>query len=250
MNNPFLDAAAAAVREAGRMLVDATGAAHAVDEDHDHDIKLRLDKECQEAITRVLLSRFPGHTVFGEEGGTPLGASEHQWIVDPIDGTVNFFYGFPHFCSTVALRRGETTLVAATFDPVRGELFTAVAGEPARLNGQPIHVSRRDRLRDAIVATGFAKSKEAVVAGVKRVEFYGLNARKVRMNGSAALDLAYVACGRLDAYIERGVRLWDIAAGTLLIECAGGRVDAQPLEGEEHAFAVLACGGRIDFPVR
>jgi myo-inositol-1(or 4)-monophosphatase len=241
----YLQTAIEAARTAGAKLREETGKPAAVDKAEAHDIKLALDRECQELITRLVLNRFPDHTVFGEEGGSDYGASEYQWIVDPIDGTVNFFYGFPHYCTTLALQRGGTTIVGVTYDPVRDEMFTATTEDVSRLNGHPIHVSPRTTLSDAMVSTGFAKSKEIVDQSLPFVRNLALNARKVRMNGCAALDMAYVACGRLDAYIERGIRTWDIAAGVLLIERAGGKVELRPVDGKAHAFRMYASSGQF-----
>ena len=243
-----MEKAVEAARAAGRRQREALGTEKVVDAATDHDLKLRLDRECQEQITDCLLRAFPDHSVFGEEGGSPYGATPYQWIVDPIDGTVNFFHNFPHFCAAIALQQDGRTILAVTYDPNRDELFTAVRGEGARLNGRPISVSRRAAVREAMVSTGFSKSKEVVERSIALVTWYGLNARKLRMNGSAALDMAYVAAGRLDIYLERSIRLWDVAGGSLLVEEAGGKVELTPLEGEEHAFTLVASNGVV--PVR
>src|ERR1700744_1495539 len=121
--SPFLTHAVEAARAAGGKQRAARGSVMAVDDQSDHDVKLQLDRECQELITRMLLAAFPGHTVFGEEGGSAHGVSEYQWIVDPIDGTVNFFHNFPHFCTAIALQHKGETIVAVTYDPNRDELF-------------------------------------------------------------------------------------------------------------------------------
>lgn len=244
----FLSHAVAAARAAGRKQHAALGSVMAVDETTDHDVKLQLDRECQELITTMLLQAFPGHTVFGEEGGSAYGASEYQWIVDPIDGTVNFFHNFPHFCAAIALQHRGITILGVTYDPNRDELFTAVKGGGAFLNGKPIAVSRRATLREAMVSTGFSKSKETLDHSIELVTYYGLNAQKLRMNGSAALDIAYVAAGRLDIYLERTIRLWDIAGGVLMVQEAGGKIEQAPLPGTEQGYTLIASNGRV--PVR
>jgi len=248
MSDLFLSRAIEAARAAGQKQRAALGTVKEVDAATDHDVKLRLDSECQELITAMLLESFPTHTVFGEEGGSALGASEYQWIVDPIDGTVNFFHNFPHFCAAIALQHRGRTIAAVTYDPNRDELFTAEKGKGAFLNGRRLAVSRCAAVRDAMVSTGFSKGKEVVDQSIALVTWYGLNAQKLRMNGSAALDLAYVAAGRLDIYLERSIRLWDVAGGALLVEEAGGQAELEPLAGQEHAFTLVASNGRV--PVR
>jgi myo-inositol-1(or 4)-monophosphatase len=250
MNDSFLPKAIDIVKEAGEMLISAFGQTLQVDAVSDHDIKLKLDQECQVFITNRLLESFPDHTVFGEEGGTAeYGASEFQWIVDPIDGTVNFFYSFPHFAITLALQKNQKTILGITYDPLRDELFTAVKGGGAKLNGHKIHVSARKQLNDAMVSTGFAKMKTVVEESWQYVQFLANHARKVRMNGCAALDMAYIACGRLDAYFERGIRLWDIVGGVLLVEEAGGKVDLKPRQDIFLSYLMMASNGQLaDLP--
>lgn len=245
----LLEAAVEAARAAGAKQRRAVGGDLAVAELHDHDVKLELDSECQQLITQMLARRFAGISVLGEEeGGEPHGATEWQWIVDPVDGTVNLFYGVPHFCVAIALQHRRETVLAVTYDPIRDELFTARRGSQTLLNGRAVSVSKRERLHDALVATGFAKAKEMVTAGIERVRYFGLNARKVRMNGCAALDLAYVACGRFDAYMEDGTRLWDLAGGVLLVQCAGGRVDLVERPAPPLSYQIIASSGRFEVP--
>ncbi len=245
----LLAAAVDAARAAGARQRKAVGGELEVSELHDHDVKLALDSECQRLITGMLLERFPEISVLGEEeGGAPHGATDWQWVVDPVDGTVNLYYGIPHFCVAIALQRRKETVLAVTYDPIRDELFTAQRGSRTRLNGREVCVSRRLELKDALVATGFAKAKELVEAGIERVRYFGINARKVRMNGCAALDLAYVACGRLDAYLEEGTRLWDLAGGVLLVECAGGRVKLVERPTPPLSYRVIASSGRFEIP--
>lgn len=185
------------------------------------------DLSAERAIREVLQARRPGDAILGEEGGqsageeTAGGASGLRWIVDPLDGTVNFLYGMGHWCVSVAVHDDEGGLAGVVFDPVRDELFAAERGGVPTLNGRPLEGSRVDELSMAMVATGFAydaavrERQGAVVAAMlPRV-------RDVRRFGSAALDLAWAAAGRVDAYFERTVKLWDIAAGSLLCERAG-----------------------------
>jgi len=221
-----------------------------------------------------LLEGFPGSAVLGEEGAVGDPDSPLRWVVDPIDGTVNFTYGIPHACVSIALqerlriqapcrgRRSEAggrdvangsravvpkefrTLVGVVYDPFCDELWTARRGGPACLNGRTVCVSRRRRLGDAVVSLGFGKQAEALDRLLPAFRELAHRVRKIRILGAAALDLVYVATGRLDAYFETDLRLWDIAAGGLILECAGGEFGQRALSGE-LAYEVLACNGRL-----
>ncbi len=242
----YLHAATAAARAAGELLREHFGQALDVNEFHAHDIKLELDVRTQDLITALLLAEFPEHAIYGEEGIAGNQASDFQWIVDPIDGTVNYFYGIPHFCISIALRERGEIITGVIYDPMRDELWAAARGTAATLNGKPIHVSTRTQLADATLSIGFSKSKTTISAGLPMLEKYVMRARKCRLMGSAALDLAYVACGRLDAYIEQSVSLWDVAAGKLLVESAGGQFAMTPREDNPEKISVVASSGRID----
>lgn len=198
-----------------------------------HDIKLELDVRAQSKIETILRAAFPQIPILGEEKniGDPTGPI--RWVVDPLDGTVNYAHGIPHVCVQIALQkrvqaRGGTeakykTVVAVIYDPFQEELWTAVRGEPAKLNGVPVHVSNRRSLGEAVVSVGFGKSERFLDAILPCFIQLARAARKIRTMGSAGLGLAYVAGGRFDAYIERGISLWDLAPGGLLVECAGGK---------------------------
>lgn len=204
-----------------------------------HDIKLELDRLVQEQIRSEILHKFPEHGFLGEEGGESARAGQVEWVVDPIDGTVNLFYGIPHFAVSVACRLDGKGLAGAIYDPSRREMFSTHLGGGSTCNGKSIHVSPRKKLEEAILALGFSKGRETIVKCLELYHFYGERARKMRAMGSAALDLAYVAAGRIDAYIEQGVSLWDVAAGALLVEEAGGKVQisAGKPEGKLHLVA-------------
>ncbi len=240
-----LETAVQAAREAGVLLKEHFGLPPVVNETHAHDIKLALDVEAQEVITRRLLGRFPDHALYGEEGIAGNQASDWQWIVDPIDGTVNYFYGLPHYCISIALRRGGEMQLGVIYDPSRDELWETVKGGPSMLNGRTICVSERTELADCVMSVGFAKSKATINAGLQLLPKYVERVRKCRMMGSAALDLAYVATGRLDAYIEQSVSLWDIAAGHLLVENAGGKIEVTPRTENPDKLSVRAWNGKI-----
>jgi myo-inositol-1(or 4)-monophosphatase len=248
MNN-YLDLCATTAREAGEVLMKQFGAPHEVNEFHAHDIKLALDVETQELIESRILEAFPEHSILGEEGNRGDANSEYRWVIDPIDGTVNFFYGIPHFCISIALQRNEKTIAGVIFDPTRNELWEAADGVPTRLNGRETRVSPRTQLCDAVLSVGLAKSKASIGMGFSYMEKYVKKARKCRLMGSAALDLAYVACGRLDAYIESSVSLWDVAAGQILVENAGGVFTMTPHPDESGKISVRAWNGTLDLEV-
>ncbi len=247
--NTYLQAAVDAAKAAGELLRQNFGGALDVNEFAAHDIKLELDVRAQDLITRTLLERFPDHAIYGEEGIAGNQASDFQWIVDPIDGTVNFFYAIPHYCVSIALRERGEIIAGVIYDPSRDELWQAATDTPATLNGKPIAVSTRTQLSDAVMSVGFSKTKTTIAAGLPLLEKYVKRARKCRVMGSAALDLAYVACGRFDAYIEQSVSLWDVAAGKILVESAGGKFEMTPREDTPEKISVVASSGRIDLNV-
>ncbi len=219
-----------------------------------HDIKLELDVRCQKLIERSLKRAFPEVALLGEEGVAGRANAEYRWVVDPIDGTVNFTYGIPHACASIALQKraprrpdyrdGYDTLVGVVYEPFCRELWTAIRGQPARLNGKIIHVSQRRKLREAVVSIGFTKTRESLEATLPYFSGLVHRVRKIRMMGSAALGLTYVACGRFDAYIEREIHTWDIAAGGLIIQCAGGEFWREALSSP-HKYRVTASNGLL-----
>lgn len=244
-----LTVAVLAARAAGKLMRKNLRESKVVNEATSHDIKLELDVRCQKLIEKILAGAFPKIAVLGEEGDTGNTGEALRWVVDPIDGTVNFAYGIPHACVSIALQKrvkGDNyeSVVGVVFDPFQDELWTAIRGGKALLNGRPVKVSKRAKLADAIVSIGFAKSKSNTERGLPYFAWLVRRVRKVRMLGSAALGLTYVASGRLDAYIERGVSLWDVAAGGLIIECAGGRFWTQPIPGKQKV-RMLASNGLL-----
>jgi myo-inositol-1(or 4)-monophosphatase len=252
-----LAVAVAAARAAGGLMRRNLHAPKKVQAATQHDIKLELDVRCQKLIERRLRSAFPRIAVLGEEGIVGDPESAQRWVVDPIDGTVNFTYGIPHACVSIALQvkvaeAGPRSPVGATFETVVGvvydpfcdEVWTAMRGQPARLNGRLIRVSSRRRLEETILTLGFAKHRRSLEAMMPTFNRLVHRVRKIRIMGSAALALTYVASGRMDAYVESGVRLWDIAAGGLILECAGGDFWHEPVAGE-HAYRVLANNGQL-----
>ncbi|MEY3275073.1 MAG: hypothetical protein RL153_338, partial [Verrucomicrobiota bacterium] len=219
-----------------------------------HDIKLDLDVRCQRLITRSLAKACPSIPVLGEEGIDPVAESApFRWVVDPIDGTVNFARGIPHACVSIALQQatpsGHTTVAGVVHDPFMNETWTATATGPARRNGRVIHVSQRGRLADAVVSVGFAKNSQSLEQLLPLFAALTPKVCKLRLMGSAALALAYVADGRFDAYVEGGIRLWDVAAGGLVIQRAGGLFEIQPI-GPGHRYSLVCNNGLLDRPLR
>jgi myo-inositol-1(or 4)-monophosphatase len=220
-----------------------------------YDIKLELDVRSQQLIEKTLRKAFPEIPLLGEEGDSGDVQAEYRWVVDPIDGTVNFAYGIPHACTSIALQRraakgrkqaaGYETVVGVVYDPFCDELWTAIRGQPARLNGKVIRVSQRRQLKDTIVSVGLTKSAENFKAILPYFVKLVPRVRKVRMMGAAALALTYVASGRFDAYVERQIRLWDIAAGGLIIECAGGEFWYEPIAGTDQGYRLVASNGLL-----
>ena len=218
------------------------------------DIKLELDVRCQRKIELMLTKAHSEIAVLGEEENAGDIESELRWVVDPIDGTVNFTYGIPHACVSIALQQrlakqnkyGENyeTIIGAVYDPFVEELWTAIRGQTAKLNGKRIQVNDGP-LKEAMLSIGFAKDKKTMDYMIPYFNKLALKIRKPRMMGSATLALTYVACGRFHGYIESKVNLWDIAAGGLVLECAGGEFWRMARRKGEHAYVVVATNGRI-----
>jgi len=241
--------AIAAARAAGQLIRSQFGRPLDVSEMLAHDIKLDLDVQSQQLITDMLLAEFPTHAIYGEEGIAGNQESEWQWIIDPIDGTVNFFYSIPHFCISIALRHKEEIQVGVIYDPMRDELWEVERGGTPKLNGQPITVSNRKTLADGVVSVGMSKSPDVAIQATALLEKYIRRARKCRLMGSAALDLAYLACGRVDGYVEQSISLWDIAAGQLLVEAAGGKFECTPRADNPDKLSIRAWNGVMDISV-
>ena len=242
----YLDAAVEAARAAGELLRRQFQQPLRVSSSEAHDIKLEIDVQAQDLITESLLKKFPGHALYGEEGIVGDQKSDHQWVVDPLDGTVNYFYGIPHFCVSIALRFMGEIIVGVIYDPMREELWATQKGAHPTLNGKPFRVSERADLAEAVISVGLSKTGVTIEAGLPLLQEMVHRARKCRLMGSAALDMAYVACGRFDAYIEQGISLWDIAAGWILVETAGGSVEMKPRTDMKDKYSIIASNGVID----
>jgi myo-inositol-1(or 4)-monophosphatase len=248
-------AAAEIALEAGALLRGYFERGVATEYKGDVDLVTEADRASEKLIVERLSAAFPGHGVFGEEGARRQMEGTYRWYVDPLDGTTNFAHGFPVFCVSMGLEHRPPGLAAdadgelvagVIYDPTRDELFTAQAGEGAWLNGRRIHVSRTATLSEALLATGFPSRKRHASPNIHFYQEFTLRSHGVRRAGSAALDLAYTACGRIDGFWEFRLNPWDTAAGALLMREAGGtmtRFDGSPfqLNSEE----ILATNGLL-----
>jgi myo-inositol-1(or 4)-monophosphatase len=245
----ILDTTIEIVRAAGAILRQGWGRAGRIDFKGEVDLVTEYDRRAEALIVAALLERFPTHHIYAEEqGDAGPGDSPFTWLIDPLDGTTNFAHGFPVFAVSVGLMHRGERLVGVVYDPTRDELYTAGLEMGARLNGAPIRVSEIAVLDRALLATGFAYDRRtAVDNNVGNLARFIRHCQGLRRAGAAALDLAYVACGRLDGYWEMGLNPWDVAAGTLIVQEAGGRVtDFDGLDAEHPSGKrIVASNGRI-----
>jgi myo-inositol-1(or 4)-monophosphatase len=234
-------ACADAARRGGAVLRERWGQARSVDKKGTIDLVTDADRASEAAVLRVLAERFPGAAVLAEESGRSGGGGALRFIVDPLDGTTNYAHGVPHFAVTVAAEDGRGLAAGATYDPLRDELFLASRGGGATLDGAPVHHSGCAALVDALLVTGFPYDIHQDHRGALDLfEAFVTRARGVRRFGSAALDLAWVACGRFDGFWESKLKPWDLAAGVLIAREAGAV--ASDLEGGGR---ILETGGVI-----
>jgi myo-inositol-1(or 4)-monophosphatase len=227
-----LELAERAARAAGDVLMErfggpARGLGHKTS---DTDLVSDADRAAEKVIRELLEAERPEDGLIAEEGSRQAAESGRRWVVDPLDGTVNFLYGMPHWAVSIALEDGEGAAAGVVFDPTRGECFRALRGGGGELNGKPIHVRDGQPLERAMVATGFSYQPERRTAQAEVAARLLPHVRDIRRAGAAALDLAWLAAGRLDGYYERGLSPWDWAAGRLLVEEAGGAVQQMPGE--------------------
>jgi myo-inositol-1(or 4)-monophosphatase len=244
----LLTTAIEAVVKAGELQMAQFGGDIRVDKKGTIDLVTDVDVAVERMFRALVAERFPGHAVLGEElGGAAAAPAGPCWVFDPIDGTTNYAHGLPIFCASLALEIDGTAEVAAIYDPTRKELFTAERGAGAFLNGRPLRVSPAESLVDAMLVTGFPYDVHSRVSEI--VGLFGAfvaEARAVRRLGSAAIDLCYVAAGRMDGFWEGDLNAWDISAGALIVSEAGGRIS--DLEGRaftSRGRQVLATNGHI-----
>jgi myo-inositol-1(or 4)-monophosphatase len=234
VTNEIEQVALRAARAAGRIHLKRLSRITVNRKSNSIDLVTEADRESEAAIIEVIHRTFPTHAILAEESGASAHESDHRWIIDPLDGTTNFAHGFPQFCVSIGYERKGRMQTAVVYDALKKECFVAHKGRGARLNGKPLHTSRTSTLGSALLSTGFPYDRR------ERRRFYlcfweafMMRTQGVRRTGSAALDLAYVAAGRTEAFWEFGLRPWDVAAGSLLVEEAGGRVtdmDGSPLD--------------------
>ncbi len=233
--HPMLNIAVRAARRAGNVIVRGQQRLDEVryEAKGRHDYVSQVDRDAESVIVETLTTAYPAHQILAEESGT-TGKSDHIWIIDPLDGTLNFLHAYPQFAVSIGLTVSGRLDQAVVYDPMRDELFTASRGEGAQLNGHRIRVANRKHLDSALLATGFAVRRPPELRA--QLPFFNdmlEQCADVRRAGAAALDLAYVACGRLDGFWEFGLKPWDVAAGTLLIQESGGLV-GDPEGGESY----------------
>ena len=225
--HPMLNIAVRAARKAGSIINRAAlgGEGLNIKAKHANDFVTQVDHAAEEAIIGIVRHAYPEHGFLAEESGRSAGEAEYVWIIDPLDGTTNFIHGFPQYAVSIGVQQRGALAHAVVYDPLKNELFTASKGRGAFLNDRRIRVSKCLRLQDALVGTGFPfKELARLELYTKQLVNLMQSSSGVRRAGAAALDLAYVACGRLDAFWELGLSPWDMAAGALLIQEAGGLV--------------------------
>ncbi len=239
--------AASLALEAGKALKERLGDAGKIEYKGDVDLVTEMDRFSEELIVKELRRRCPEHGVLAEEGDNSSTSSGCRWIIDPLDGTTNYAHGFPFFCVSIAFEEHGTVSSAVVYDPMREELFSADKGRGARLNGKPIHVSETESLDKSLIATGFPydiRSSEKNNLG--HFSDFAVRAQAIRRAGAAALDLCYVGCGRFDGFWELKLKPWDLAAGALIVEEAGGSLSS-PSGGPFTIYDgdVVASNGKI-----
>jgi myo-inositol-1(or 4)-monophosphatase len=232
----LLNFAIQTAHEAGCLLAERFGRPIKITHKGDINLVTEADLAAEKLIIDRIGSHYPRHAVLAEESaesGAVVKAAEWKWIIDPLDGTVNYAHGYPHFCVSIALERAGTLVLGVVYDPLRDETFAAELGEGATLNGRRIRVSKTEDLNSALICTGFPYDVRERGDFARHFANFIMHAQSVRRDGSAALDLASVACGRFDGFWEEGLRPWDVAAGVLLIQEASGcvsRYDGGPVD--------------------
>ena len=222
--HPMLNIAIRAARNAGDLIQRSSQNLDklTIDQKSRNDYASEVDRMAEQEIIKVLRNAFPEHAILAEESGEHQG-NDYVWVIDPLDGTTNFLHGFPQYAVSIALKHKNKLEIGVIYDPSRDELFTAERGGGAMLNNRKIRVAKQNSMRGALIGTGFPfKNQQHLEAYLNMFRAVTADTAGIRRAGAAALDLAYVACGRLDAYWEIGVSEWDIAAGVLLVQEAGG----------------------------
>ena len=245
----MLNFAIQVARDAGNLLVQRLGAAQITNKG-DIDLVTEADIAAEELIIDRIRSHYPLHGILAEESGEAVqqgtSRSEWKWIIDPLDGTTNYAHGYPCFCVSIAVEHAGSLEIGVVYDPMRDEMFAAERGQGATLNERRIRVSSVEQLNSAMMCTGFPYNVRTRPDFARDFTNFTLHAQAVRRDGSAALDLAYIACGRFDGFWEDGLNPWDVAAGAILISEAGGRItnyENEPLD--IYTKKVVASNGRV-----
>jgi myo-inositol-1(or 4)-monophosphatase len=249
--NSFLEVATETAREAGAILLAEFDRPVKISYKGEVDIVTQADKRSEQAIVARLRAHFPNHAIVAEEGGGAESDSPFRWHVDPLDGTTNFAHGYPCFAVSIGLEEAGELIAGVIYQPVSGELFTAAKDEGAYLNQKKIHVSPIEKLSTSLLATGFPSVKRSQNPNIHYYWDFTLRSHGVRRDGSAALDLASVACGRFEGFWEFGLHSWDTAAGVLLVREAGGTVtgfDGRPYRLDDREL--LASNGLVHGEMR
>jgi myo-inositol-1(or 4)-monophosphatase len=247
----LLNFAIQTARDAGNILVDRLGRALQVSNKGDIDLVTEADLASEKLIIDRIRSHYPRHAILAEESGAseehPFAErNEWKWIIDPLDGTTNYAHGYPCFCVSIAVERAGVIEIGVVYDPMRDEMFAAERGQGAHLNERPVRVSVVDDLNGAMLCTGFPYNVRERPDFARHFTNFTMEAQAVRRDGAAALDLAFVACGRFDGFWEDGLKPWDTAAGVLLVGEAGGRCSnfsGAPLD--IYTPKVLASNGLV-----
>ncbi|MEJ2077230.1 MAG: inositol monophosphatase family protein [Acidobacteriota bacterium] len=211
-------------REAGQILLERQVSGFKVAKKGRVNLVTEADLASESLIVSRIREAFPAHQILAEEGGTTGGDAGVKWIIDPLDGTTNYAHGYPAYCVSIGLEVEGCLVGGIVYDPVREECFSGRLGEGAFMNGETIHVSQEEKLEDSLLCTGFSYEAEEIVQNLRHFNYMMRHARSVRRDGSAALDLCYVACGRFDGFWELSLQPWDVAAGTIIVREAGGRM--------------------------
>jgi myo-inositol-1(or 4)-monophosphatase len=229
----MLKTAIKAAKEAGKIIIESMESKKIIDYKSAVNILTDADLKAEKKILSIIKEKFPSHSFYTEEGLGKKTDSDHLWVIDPLDGTTNFYHSFPHFCVSIAhLFKGKVDL-GVIFDPIKNELFHAEMEKGAFLNNKKISVSKTTKLSDALLVTGFAYDRKNIKRNLNINEkFFNTNVQGIRRTGSAALDICYVACGRADGYWEFAIKPWDHAAGFLIVTEAGGKITK--IKGENY----------------
>jgi myo-inositol-1(or 4)-monophosphatase len=252
------DVAVDAARKAGEVLELHAGRHLQVDQTTRHDLKLEVDRLCEQVILDTITAAFPGHSILAEESGASDAAGptgDYHWIIDPLDGTVNYYFGLPYFCTSIACYAAPDTtparrnldslgrpVVGVIYAPPTDDLFIGRAGRGASLNGRPIRAQEVEELGESIIAMGFGKTDEFGLRMANASTLLADKVRKLRCLGAAAYDISNVACGRLSGFFEKGLRTWDIAAACIVLSEAGGAVEAEEFAPARWQILATAPG--------